>query len=190
MRNPFPSGRHGQPGRVLWLLVVALGCGLVALPGRAASEYEIKAAFLLNFARFVDWPAAAFPNSEAPLTVCVLGQDPFGPLLEGAMRDKTANSRRLAIKRFHSIQELESCHILFVSASERNNLHQVWKAIAGANVLTVSDMERFAHLGGVINLVLERKKIGIEINESAAQKARLKISAKLMKVARLVPPEG
>jgi hypothetical protein len=156
---------------------------------KTPGEYIIKAAFLYNFAKFVDWPGEDFANDESPIILCILGKDPFGELLE-SIEGKTVKGRRLMIKRLEEIEDLERCHILFISKSEKKNLTQVFDKLAGWSVLTVSDMESFAQRGGIIGLVTEEKKIRFQINVEAAQHRRVKISSKLLKLAQIVENEG
>jgi hypothetical protein len=101
-------------------------------------EYQIKAVFLFNFAKFVDWPASAFKDAQSPVTICILGKDPFGDSLD-SLRDKTIEGRRLVIRRVSKTEEADKCHILFVSASEKESLSHILKVTRNWNVLTVGD---------------------------------------------------
>jgi hypothetical protein len=148
-------------------------------------EYEVKAAFLFNFAKFVDWPEGSFKNSEAPIIISILGKDPFGGALE-ALKEKTINSRGIVVKRAPSPEHLERSHILFVSKSERDNLPKILEVAQKWNALTVGDMKGFAESGGIINLVKTDEKIRFEINLSATEKANLKVSSKLLKLGSIV----
>ncbi len=148
-------------------------------------EYLVKAAFLYNFAKFVEWPEAAFSDPRSPIKLCILGEDPFGVALE-TIRGKAVRGRKLEIKKITRIEDLEKCHILFISSSERDQLPQVLDLEKMPNVLTVGDMESFAGEGGVVNLVKVGNKIKFEINMEAAWKAGLKISSKLLKLAKIV----
>jgi hypothetical protein len=151
-----------------------------------ASEYQVKAAFLYNFAKFVEWPGNAGANPDAPVVIGVLGRDPFGREIDRAVEGKTVNGRRLMIKRFSSLEAYEYCHILFISSSERNNLPQIIAAVRNSSVLTVSETDRFAHIGGIINFVTIENRIRFEINQAAAERAGLKISSKLLSLGRVV----
>ena len=148
-------------------------------------EYMIKAAFLYNFAKFVDWPAEAFPNDRTPLTLCILGKDPFGNALE-SIKGKTVKDRNLVIKHLAWPEKTEQCHILFISASEEKRLSQILSTVRGKAILTVSDMHSFARRGGIINLVTAKSKIRFEINVDATELVGLKISSKLLKLAQIV----
>jgi len=151
-----------------------------------ASEYQVKAAFLYNFAKFVEWPASVSAGPNAPLVIGVLGKDPFGGEIDRAVEGKTINGRRLMIRRFSSLQAYQYCHILFVSSSERNNLPQIIATVRNSSVLTVSETDRFAHIGGIINFVTIENRIRFEINQAAAERAGLKISSKLLSLGRVV----
>ncbi len=152
-----------------------------------AKEYAVKAAFLFNFAKFVEWPAAAFPDPASPLVLCVLGEDPFGDALT-VLKGKTVNGRPLSIRYATTLDGLGRCHLLFISSSEKPFLSSIINVTKGWNVLTVGDMEDFARDGGIINLVKEENRVGIEVNLEAAQRNRLKISSKLLGLAKIVKP--
>lgn len=170
------------------LKVVASMLVLVTSTAQAQTptEYQIKAAFIYNFAKFVDWPSLDAAPSDQPIIVGILGEDPFGQNLEGVINGKTANGRRLVIKRFSSVNSIALCHILFVSASQRNNLPQIFAAVAGAGVLTVGETDLFVETGGVIRLGMFEGRVRLVINQAAAQRAGLRISAKLLSLARVI----
>ena len=149
-------------------------------------EYEVKAAFIYNFAKFVDWPREAFPDPASPIVVGVLGFDPFGSTLDRALRNKTAQGRSFVVRRFKSIEELEDCHILFISGSENKRLDQILQQLDGSDVLTIGETEGFARVGGIINFIEERNRIRFEINIAAAERGQLRISARLLLLAKIV----
>ena len=153
---------------------------------QGTGEYQVKAAFLYNFAKFVEWPSEAFINVRTPLVVGVIGDDPFGSDLERMINGKTVNGRQMTIKRLKWGQNLRDCHILFISSSERNRLAQIIENLRGASVLTVGEMDKFAEQGGHINFIMENNKVRFEINASAAEQARLKISSRLLVLAKTV----
>ncbi len=148
-----------------------------------AREYQIKAAFLYNFAKFVEWPADRFTDENAPMILCVIGMDPFGAILEHTMTGKTIKGRSIRIKRIEGINGLKSCHVLFVSSYERENTRDIVSSLEGASVLTTGDMDRFANQGGIINLIKRGNKIRFEINSNAAAQSGLKLSSYLMGLA-------
>jgi uncharacterized protein DUF4154 len=165
---------------------------LIGSPGHSQesrpTEYQIKAAFLFNFAKFVEWPPSAFVGATSPLIIGVLGQNPFHDDLERTVRNKTVDDHPLVIKEFHSPAEATNCHILFISTSEKKRLHEIMEALKGTTVLTVGETDRFTEDGGMIDFVQQGTKIRFEINNDAAKKAKLKISSKLLNLAWR--PEG
>jgi len=171
--------------RSLTLLLVA--AILTGTPTRTAAqvsrEYEIKAAYLYNFAKFVDWPTDALPDST--IRICVLGEDPFGPTLD-SIKDNIIKGRKLTIRRVTQPEGGPSCNVLFVSSSERKRVREVVSSLGTSSVLTVGDMESFAKLGGMINLVTEQNHVRFEINVDAAEHARLKIDSRLLNLARVI----
>lgn len=162
---------------------------LLAAPLRAAApEYDLKAAFLFNFAKFVEWPESAFAGERAPLTICVYGDDPFGSTLDEVVQGERVGERTLLVQRPGSPDGLGGCHVLFVSRSEKDRLGEVMSQVRDKPVLTVSDTDGFLRAGGVINFVLEGNKVRFLIDQEAAGRSELKISSKLMRLA--VPPGG
>lgn len=155
-----------------------------------APEYQVKAAFLYNFAKFVDWPSHAFPNPSAPLRICVLGQNPFGDSLRGIVQDKFISGRAISNEQVDSVTQARACHILYISRSEAAGMRQALAYLRNLPVLTVGDSGDFLPLGGVINMVLEQDRVRFEISLAAAQRQHLKISSKLLAVARVVDGSG
>jgi hypothetical protein len=168
------------------ILVLAL-----ALPGAVVAaqelEYQLKAAFLFNFVKFVEWPAEAFAGERSPLTICVYGADPFGDTLDNVVRGETVGERGLIVQRPESPGELRDCHVLFVSRSEKERMPEILSHVEGAPVLTVADTDGFLKAGGIINFVLEDNKVRFLINPEAAERNRLKVSSKLLRLARSAP---
>ena len=150
------------------------------------SEYELKAAFLYNFAKFVDWPEHSFSESRDALTIGLLGNDPFGEILDDTVRGKSINGRKFRIKRLKSHDQIKDCHVLYVGHSTERTTVDIISYLEGLNVLSVSDIEDFAEQGGIINFIFVQNRIGFVINEEAARVAGLKISSKLLQVASVV----
>jgi hypothetical protein len=146
-------------------------------------EYRIKAAMLYNFARFVEWPAAALGDPAAPLAIGVWGDDPFAGALEDAVRGKTAWGRAITVKNWKDIPAGERIHILFVSRSEEKRLAAVLATAESRPWLTVSDIPRFTASGGVIGFFLEDNKVRFAVNRTAAARAGLTVSSKLLRLA-------
>jgi hypothetical protein len=151
-----------------------------------AGEYQIKAAFLYNFAKFVEWPPSSFSNASAPLQICIFGRDPFGDGLRALTADKTVNGRKFEIDTVIDLQHARTCHILFIASTVAIPVKQIVEALRGANVLTVGDTKDFAEQGGMISFVLENNRVQFAVNRNAAGQAGLKISSKLLSVAKLV----
>jgi hypothetical protein len=191
--KPTRGGAHARPVRFtagIALLAVLLPAGILSLAHgerQPAPEYAVKAAFLYNFAKFVEWPDDGFANPASPLVLCVLGEDPFGDALR-SLSGKTVNGRPLAIRHASTLGELERCHLLFVCSSEKSILPKILGETKDRSILTVGDMEGFARDGGIINMVKEENRVGIEINLEAARRSRLKISSKLLALAKIVKP--
>jgi len=174
--------------RRLLLLLLAAAC--LCAPGRLdaampPSEYEVKAAFLYNFAKYVQWPPSARSDSNGPFVIGVLGKDPFGPILDRAMNGQSVQGRAIVVRRFVRIEEIE-CDLLFVSSSEHQNLQKIFDALHRRAVLTVGDSHQFAELGGMFNLTTEESRIHFEMNPEAIQRAGLKAGSQLFRFARIV----
>lgn len=173
------------------LLRLALCFVATFASAQSATEYQVKAAFLFNFAKFVEWPADAFPTADAPLQICVLGQDPFGRDFEQVIEDKTVNGHRLEVAHPDGVPQARACQILFIASSEKQKVKDILQNLAGVSVLTVGDTPGFAKMGGVINFVLDENRVRFEINVKAAERAHLKLSARLLTVAKaLVTEDG
>ena len=189
-RNVIGCGPGGSclllSGVVRFFLVLALvGSPLSArVQAQSSNEYQVKAAFLYNFAKFVDWPAEAFGGSNGMLIIGVVGDDPFGGALDQAIDGKSIGGRSLVVRRLKWGQDLRSCQILYISSSERKHLPQIIQSLRGASVLTVGDMGQFNQQGGIINFIMEASKVRFEINSRGADQARLRISSKLLALAK------
>ena len=168
----------------LFLVLGLLSMLSATVPAQSSNEYQVKAAFLYNFAKFVDWPGEAFSDGSAPLIIGVIGNDPFGGALDQAINGKNIGGRQMTVRRLKWGQDLRSCHILFISSSERQHLPQIIQSLRGASVLTVGDMGQFNQQGGIINFILEASKVRFEINSRGADQARLRISSKLLALAK------
>jgi len=189
LRASKPRGVWGVPGA--WFrgaaLALTVGAGLAAQGGRAP-EYQVKAVFLFNFAQFVDWPPEAVPDSKAPLVIGVLGDDPFGGILEQTVRGEHRGARPFEVRRFQRVDDIKTCDILFISRSEGDRVGEILASLKSRPILTVSDGEAFAERGGMIRFVTESNRIRLKINLQAAQAAHLTISSKLLRVAEIVTP--
>ena len=178
-----------------FLTAALIACGIVvgSAPGRAAPDSQqpelLKAAYLYNFAKFIEWPADSFADDSAPMALCVLGTGPFSSVLAQTLRGKTVQGRPVVIKQLDEVQDADACHILFIATSERERTAQILERLEGSAVLMVGETEGFARLGGSINFVTERNKLRFEINVDAAKRAELRISSRLLGLARVVTDE-
>ena len=185
-RQAVTMGTLGGGFRAVVAIIILLCTGTLAVNAEltAFDEYAVKAGFVYNFAKFVEWPASAFRDAQAPLVVCVVGQDPFGSKLN-TLENKTISGRKLVIKRMATSEDLERCHVLFISSSENAWLSDILKAARNRNILTISEAPDFCRSGGTINLFLDGDRVRFEINIRNAEKAGLKISSHLLSLAKI-----
>ncbi|HCI14482.1 MAG TPA: DUF4154 domain-containing protein [Gallionellaceae bacterium] len=162
-------------------LCAVLSCGSA---WAAPSEYEVKAAFIYNIAKFVEWPAVASPVSGRA-RLCLLGDDPSGGAFE-VLQGKPVGAANWEVVRVDGGGSLKECRVLFIAASERANLGRILARIEGRPVLTVGDTEGYAGQGVIVNFYQEENKVRFEINRDAAGRAGLAISSQLLKLARIV----
>lgn len=184
----------GWPRAMVTLLVVAGALAVSAQPASAQSdqvgEYELKAAILYNLSRMVEWPPSAYADSQAPTVLCILGQDPFGNSLNTLGQKQDTNGRPVSIRQLKNENGIRDCHVLYISSSERKTVAQILTRLKGSSVLTVGEMSQFAVHGGVIQFTLEEKQVHFEINLDAASRMELKISSRLLVLARIVKDQG
>lgn len=152
-----------------------------------STEYLLKAAFLYNIAKFVEWPATPSSDTHAPLTFCTVGEA-FDGAIE-SVEGKQVQGHPIAIKRDPSIQSAKDCHLLFISETALGKSAILLDAVKDSPVLTVCDIRRCTDRGFMVNLQLTDNKVAIEINVEAVQHSRIKVSSQLMKLARLVKDE-
>ncbi len=178
-----------RSGLALATASVLLAClSITSCPARAAEaeplEYQVKAAFLLNFTKFVQWPASAFADENSPVAICILGEDPFGNTLDEMVKGEALNGRQLVVQRIRRQVEPKACQVLFVSKSEKDVARTL--ADLGTGVLTVGEGEKFLRDGGIIAFVIQDRRVRFDIDQAAAAKARITLSSRLMNVARSV----
>jgi hypothetical protein len=170
------------------LVLLVASESFLAADGRPqiADEYQVKAAFIYNFAKFVEWPPQAFKTPTDPIAICILGQNPFGDALDSAVSGKTVEGRTFLVRQISDEQKTIGCQILFVSSSERKRLHAILGEIKSGGVLTVGESDTFAEEGGVICFKVEAGKVRLQVNVEAAEQAKLRISSKLLSLAQIV----
>ncbi|MBI5386742.1 MAG: YfiR family protein [Verrucomicrobia bacterium] len=163
-------------------LVVALTflSELTATAAPSPTEYQVKATFLFHFTHFVEWPARAFAATNAPLTIGLLGTDPFGEALDSAVAGETVNGHKLVVKRLASTNELAGCHLLFLGSAEPAFVDSVLDAVKSLPLLTVSETDRFCQHGGMIRLYMADNKVKFDANRNAAVQAGLRMSSKML----------
>lgn len=171
---------------------LVLGLALPAAPGAQVAppapltESQAKAAFVLNFARFVEWPATAFASRESPVQACVLNRDAIVAAL-AALEGRPVQGRALKVRRATTPDELRDCHVAFLGDTDERRLVPALRALAGRPVLTVGDAERFIDAGGAIGLVVADERLQFEINRAQLEQAQLRASANLLRLARNTP---
>lgn len=166
--------------------MVALWLGFFSAAAEPFREYQVKAVFLYNFAQFTEWPTNAFANTNSPIVIGILGTDPFGSALDEAVRNETIRGRRLVVEHYRRAEEIQTCHILFISQSEARRLDQDMSSLRGRPILTVSDIDSAALRGVMIRLITENNKIRLRINLDAVNTSRLVISSKLLRAAETI----
>jgi hypothetical protein len=177
------------------LLAMAATTGAVGAAPRSepSAEYALKAAVLFNFTKFVDWPADAFPDGKSPFHLCILGEDPFGAVLDAMVANEVWNGRPIAVRRLPRGADPRACQILFLARGEGERHAEdaeVLAGLRGTNVLAVGETDRFLAEGGHIRVFLDANRVRFEVNLPAVKTTRIKISSKLLRLARLRPEEG
>jgi hypothetical protein len=174
------------PKSIPLFLFAFLASGIINFShAQVAEEYRVKAAFIYNFAKFIDWPGAAFPKEDSPLLICLLGEDPILEHLK-SLEEKPLGQRKVQVKVAKSLEAIEGCHIVFIAASEKARMPQILRKAAPYSTLTVGDAEGFLESGGMIQFSLVEGKIRFSINLANARLAGLQMSSKLMKLAEKV----
>jgi hypothetical protein len=172
--------RRTQFAFAAFAVLTAVASNLSAQASKT-TEYQVKAAYLANFSKFVEWPAK-LPKSES-FNICVLGQDPFGAALDAAVAGETINRIPLAVKRISRPQDALDCRVLFISSSEDRQWKEILAALKAVSVLTVSDMREFAQRGGIVQFILDGKRVRFEVNLAATGPPGLALSSELLKLA-------
>jgi hypothetical protein len=193
-RNPGSGIRRGRVRRLglrivaaaLALPISVASAGWVLAQTNSTSEYQVKAAFLFHFAQFVDWPPEAFKDASSPLTYCTAGEDPFHGALDASLNGKMVGARPVRVLHFRQVQETQGCQIVFLGTPEKKLLPGMLANLRAGPILTVGESEDFVQGGGMIGFFLEDNKVRFNINLDAAERAKLKISARLLALAKTV----
>jgi YfiR/HmsC-like len=185
-----PTGRTtwSRSGPLYQLMAVVLAwspIGVSSLPAQQpkATAYEVKAVYLYNFGKFVEWPAKVTAGNNEPFTICVLGKDPFGASLDSTIAGEAIDGRSILAKRISKPQEALNCRVLFISSSEEVQLKEILATLETTSVLTVSDMSQFTRRGGMIQFVDDANRVRFEVNLTVVERAGLTLSSQLLKVA-------
>jgi len=190
LRARTTGGTHAAQGVGSWCATIAviatLLCPAVARSQEKAGEYQVKAAFLFNFGKFVDWPESSFAEKSSPFSICVLGEDPFGTALDQTLRGKELSNRPVRTVRTADPNAARQCQIVFVSASEKSELSGVFRALHGSNALLVAEIPGFAAAGGAIEFTMEDNHVRFAINPGAIQRAGLQVNSQLLALAKIV----
>jgi hypothetical protein len=197
-RGPKPGWsrrRHFEPGpkRLTRLKVaIVLGAACISALRGQVGEYQVKAFFLYNFARYVEWPSQSFKAPNDPIVICILGQNPFGSALDQAIAGKMVAGRPFAVRQLSNFPPGGNCHVLFVNSSEGKRFRGMAERLKGGGVLSVGESQGFTADGGVINFKLEDGKVRFEIDVDAAGREHLRISSKLLSLAQIArkPEDG
>ncbi len=190
-----PHQRHLLAGAIVHaVLTAALLTGLLLSPGVLAdggvpTEYQLKAAFLLNFAKFIEWPPEAFSGDRSAFTMCVFGVDPFGAPLDEMAHGKFINNHEIVIRRSNKVADFKTCQLVFIGESDSKTVSALLESLKGTSALAVGENEGFAQRGGGIQFVLENDKIRFLINVDTVQRSGVKVSSKLLALAQIVHDE-
>lgn len=184
----MPRATQPQVLRAILWNMLALFVLVFQVVGHAqtVSEYQAKALYLYNFAKFVDWPVEAFPSSAAPLQMCVFKENPFGSDLEQIVEGKVIAGHAVMIVTVQNEDQARGCHIVFISRSQSKQLNQILGVLGHVSALTVGESKGFVQQGGIINFVVQDDRVQFEVNQKAAELVRLNISSRLLSLAKLV----
>jgi hypothetical protein len=186
--SDFQRGRALLRGLVV-ALVLLVTTGLLAQQSKP-NEYQVKATYLYNFGRFVRWPGTVPAAKGDSFSVCVIGRDPFGSILDSTLAGESLDGKPVVLRRIAKPHEAGECRILFISSTEEKHLNEILTALDQSGVLTVSDMPGFTRRGGMIQFVLDGDRVRFEINLTSTESARLTLSSELLKVAASVKRNG
>lgn len=184
VRNP--SGKRHGPARgtvVIAAVVLVLGMRIQQAGAAAPNEYQVKAAYLCNFEKFVEWPTEKSSAEAAAFPICVLGADPFGATLDAMVVGQTINRKSIVVRHIATSGDATGCRVIFISALEDANLNAILDQLGSASILTVSDMPNFVDRGGMIQFITQNRRVRFLINLGAAQHAGLRLSSELLRVA-------
>ena len=184
--------RRGRSAILAPLAAIGALLALAATAARAQDSppasfrHEVEASFVYTIAKFVDWPPGAFPEAASPLIFALLGEDPIEESLARTVSGKTVGGHPIEVVRIRAQDDLVACHLLYVGRSEAARVDEVIESLRGSSTLTVGDLDRFAQRGGILRIRLEENLVRFEVNVDAAERARLQISSKILKLGKIV----
>ena len=187
-RNRFRRRRHWACVFRLLAVFLLLRPSL-AEPADDGLEYKVKAGFLFNFAKYVEWPVSVLPTTNSEIRIGVLADDPAAPVLQQGLTGKVANRRPIKVMLLKNLSELPGCHIFFLSRAERGRVEDVLALTRGTPTVTVGEVDQFAHRGGIFNFIRQNDAFRFEVNLAGAERAGLKVSAYLAGMATVVKPQ-
>jgi len=185
LRREDPNRPRLAPAVVMMLLFFGTVC-IASAQANSPNEYAVKAAFLFHFAQFVEWPEGAFQDANSPLVYCTIGEDPFQGALDESLKGKTIEARALQVRHLKDGRDAQGCHVVFIGKTDKRRVTDELTSLGNSPVLTVGETEQFLRDNGMIAFCMEENKIRFNINLEAAKKANLKISSKLLTLARTV----
>ncbi len=169
----------------IWLIILAFGA--LNAHGQQFTEYEVKAAYVFNFTKFINWPDNTFDNPTSPYVLGIYGNDPFGSVLKKIIGTRKSNRRKWVVKYYSRPEQIQQCHILFVTDIKQSELRRLTMHLADKPVLTVGDeIDKFCQQGGIINFTAKKSPKRFEINNKAAKNAQLSISSKLLMLSKII----
>ena len=178
--------RNIRRGVAVAALAIIFCSGRVKAQDSGPTEYQLKAAFLFNFAKFIEWPASTFSTPQAPFSICIFGDDPFGPVIDATLRGQNVEGHPVMIQRTRDASRLRHCQVAFISASEKDHLRDIFQSVHGANVLLVGETAGFASAGGAIQFQMQDGHVRFSINPGAAERAGLRVSSRLLSLATII----
>lgn len=175
--------------RCIIVVPILISHFVLAAQAPPTREYQLKAVFLYNFTQFVEWPANSFTSDQAPMTIGILGTDPFGSYLEETIAGEKINGHPLRIQHYNTVEEIGVCQILFINVADKTKREQIMTKLKGRNILTVSDAPDFLLQGGMIRFFTKQDKIKLQVNLEETKTANLIISSKLLRLVEIFVPQ-
>lgn len=179
------KGRYRILACSLLLLGILSGIRIAYAQSKPALEYQVKAAFLFNFTRFVHWPPSAFASPDAPFEIGIAGNDPFGLYIDDLVSGERVDGHKMIVRRYPDGGDMSNCQLVFIQINDQQKLKSIVSQVSRQNVLSVSDNDDFIRMGGILHFYMEDNKVKMEIRLAAAKSAHLEISVKLLQIAKL-----